>query len=109
MKREGTKPMTTTKAAISIDDRLANMEAMLSLLVDRETTREWYNTAEFARIVGKAEFTCREWCRLHRVHAEKRSTGRGAYPAWVISHQELIRYQHEGLLPTSSPSVQKAT
>ncbi len=84
----------------TVEDRLAKIEAMLTVLVDRETTREWYSTAEFARLVGKAEFTCREWCRRRRIKAEKRSSGRGSYPAWVISHQELLRYQREGLLPS---------
>ena len=56
--------------------------------------RDWYTTQEFALAVGKAEFTVREWCRLHRINAEKRSSGRVCtFPAWVISHQELLRYQ----------------
>jgi predicted site-specific integrase-resolvase len=56
-------------------------------------------TEEFAQLVGKAEFPVREWCRHGRIKPEKRLSGRGAYPAWVISHQELLRYQKEGLLP----------
>lgn len=83
----------------TVEDRLAKIEAMLAVLVDREAAREWYSTAEFARVAGKAEFTVREWCRHRRIKAEKRNSGRGSYPAWVISHQELLRYQREGLLP----------
>jgi hypothetical protein len=79
--------------------KLERLEAMLVILVDRATVREWYSTEEFAQIVGKAEFTVREWCRHGRVHAEKRMSGRGAFPAWVISHDELLRYQRDGLLP----------
>lgn len=79
--------------------RLERIEYALQILVERQTVREWYSTAEFAQIVGKAEFTVREWCRHGRVHAEKRNSGRGAFPAWVISHAELLRYQREGLLP----------
>ena len=82
--------------------RIEHMEGMLAVLVDRETAKEWYSTDEFARLVGKAEFTVREWCRHGRVKAEKRNSGRGAFAAWVISHQELSRYQREGLLPASS-------
>ena len=82
---------------------LERMETMLTTLVERQTLREWYSTDEFARLVGKAEFTTREWCRLGRIHAEKRRSGRGAFPAWVISHQELLRYQREGLLPPEGP------
>jgi hypothetical protein len=79
--------------------RLGRLEAMLVVLVERQQVREWYSVEEFARIVGRAEFTCREWARQGRIHAEKRLSGRGAYPAWAISHFELLRYQREGLLP----------
>jgi predicted site-specific integrase-resolvase len=78
---------------------LQELKSMLALLVERQQVREWYNVEEFARLVGRAEFTCREWCRNGRVTAEKRLSGRGAFPAWVISHQEMLRYQREGLLP----------
>jgi hypothetical protein len=84
---------------VTIEERLTIIEALLAQLVERETAREWYTTAQFATIVGKAEFTVREWCRHNRVRAEKRNSGRGSYPSWVISHQELLRYQREGLLP----------
>jgi DNA-directed RNA polymerase specialized sigma24 family protein len=80
-------------------DRLEKIEAMLVLLAEKQTAKDWYTTDEIARIVGKAEFTVREWCRLGRMRAEKRMSGRGAFPAWVISHHELLRYQREGLLP----------
>ncbi len=80
-------------------ERLERIEAMLAILIERQTVREWYTTDQVAQLVGKAEFTVREWCRLGRLKAEKRMSGRGAYPAWVISHAELLRYQREGLLP----------
>ena len=56
--------------------------------------------AQLAKKFGnaKAEFTIREYCRLGRLRAEKRQSGRGAYPQWVLSHAELERYQREGLL-----------
>jgi hypothetical protein len=79
--------------------RLDRLEDMLARLMDRETAKDWYSTDEFARIVGKAEFTVREWCRLGRVRAEKKQSGRGAYVSWAISHNELLRFQREGLLP----------
>jgi hypothetical protein len=81
-----------------IEDRLSRIEQMLAMLVERQTVRDWYTTDQFAQLVGKAEFTIREWCRLGRVRAEKRKSGRGAFTSWVISHQELLRYQREGLL-----------
>ncbi len=79
---------------------LDRLEAMTALLVQQRTVKDWYTTEEVAKILGKAEFTVREWCRNGRVKAEKRMSGRGAFSTWVISHQELLRYQREGLLPT---------
>lgn len=84
---------------MDLEQRLSNIEALLAVLVERETAKEWYTTEEFAKQVGKAEFTCREWCRHGRVKAEKRNSGRGPFASWVISHQELLRYRREGLLP----------
>ena len=89
---------------MSIEERLDRIESMLAVLVERQTVREWYTTEQVARLVGKAEFTVREWCRRNRLRAEKRVSGRGAYPAWVISHAELLRYQREGLLPVQRPA-----
>jgi len=82
---------------------LQEVKAMLVVLVERQQVKEWYTIAEIARILGKAEFTVREWARRDRIRAEKRSSGRGAYPAWVISNEELLRYQREGLLPVKRP------
>lgn len=84
---------------MTVEERLEKIESLLVALVERETIKDWYATDEFARLVGKAEFTVREWCRHGRVRAEKRNSGRGSYPSWVISHQELLRYRREGLLP----------
>jgi hypothetical protein len=89
---------------MTVEERLDRIEQLLASLVERETMREWYTTEQFAQIVGKAEFTVREWCRRGRVNAEKRNSGRGAFPAWVISHAELLRYQREGLLPIPQPA-----
>jgi hypothetical protein len=84
---------------MSVDERLKKIEEMLVILVERQRVQDWYSTEEFAQMVGKAGFTVREWCRLRRIHAEKRMSGRGAHAAWVISHEELLRYQRKGLLP----------
>ena len=75
----------------NLEERLEKIESMLGVLVERQQIREWYTTQEFARAVSKAEFTVREYCRLGRLHAEKRQSGRGAYPQWVLSHAELKR------------------
>jgi len=82
-----------------IEDRLIRIEAMLSQLVERQAVKEFYSVEEFARIVGREAFTCREYCRLGRIHALKKSSGRGKHASWVIPHTELLRFQREGLLP----------
>jgi hypothetical protein len=69
------------------------------LLRNQQAIKEWYTTEEVGKILGRAEFTIREWCRHGRVHAEKKGSGRGKYQGWVISHAELLRIQREGLLP----------
>ncbi len=82
--------------------KLERLEALVVVLVERQQVREWYGIEEFARMVGRAQFTCREWCRLGRIKAEKRISGRGASAAWVVSHSEMLRFQKEGLLPLKS-------
>ena len=84
-----------------VQARLARIEEALATLLKQRAVQEWYGTAEVASLLGKAEFTVREWCRLGRVRAQKRRSGRGAYPAWVISRDEVLRVQREGLLPAS--------
>ena len=90
---------------MTVEERLEKIESMLVVLVELQQVREWYTTHEFAGAVGKAEFTVREHCRLGRLRAEKRQSGRGAFPAWVISHDELLRYQREGLLPRAKADL----
>lgn len=79
-----------------IDQRIGVLQATL---INQRTVKEWYTTAELAAILGKAEFTTRQWARLGRIHAVKKRSGRGKHAAWVISHEELLRIQREGLLP----------
>src|SRR5262249_51767104 len=58
------------------------------LLVNLRTVRDSYSTEQVAQLLGKAEFTVREWCRNGRIHAEKKGSGRGKYQSWVVSHAE---------------------
>jgi hypothetical protein len=81
-----------------LQEQLDRIERLVTLLVERQTVKDYYQVGEFAKLVGKADFTIREWARLGRIRAEKRRSGRGAFTAWVISHQEWLRYQREGLL-----------
>ena len=79
-------------------ERLDRIEAALTALLKQRTVKDWYGTEEVAELLGKAEFTVREWCRLGRIRAEKKGSGRGKYQSWVVAHSELLRIQREGLL-----------
>ena len=89
---------------MTVEERLANIEALLVVLVERRAIKDFYEVEEFARSVRKSCFTCREWCRLGRIRAEKKLSGRGAYASWVVPHAEILRYQKEGLLPMQKPA-----
>ena len=90
------------RVLLSIDDRLSRFEPMVAELhqIAKESTpvKEWYSVGEVSGILGKAEFTVREWCRLGRVNASKRDCGRGKSQEWIVSLEELKRIQNEGLL-----------
>ncbi len=85
----------------TIEEMLGEIKAMLACLIQREQVKEWYSTVEVAAVLGRAGYTVREWCRLRRVVARKKSCGRGKGGEWVISHQELTRLRNEGLIPVS--------
>jgi Helix-turn-helix domain len=95
--------MKEVHAETSIEDRLSNIESLLGVLVERQQVREYYSVEEFARIVGRAPFTVRGWARHGRITASRKASGRGAYASYAISHEELLRFQREGLLPVRRP------
>jgi hypothetical protein len=84
---------------MTVEERLERIERMLATLVERETVKEWYSTAEVGRLLGRAEYTVREWCRQERIRAKKKPCGRGKGGEWLVSHEELLRLRNEGLLP----------
>ncbi len=86
---------------IELAARLNRIEEALQRLLQQQASQDYYSTADIARLLGRAEFTVREWCRLGRVRAEKRSCGRGNTQEWMISNTELQRIRSEGLLPES--------
>ena len=79
-------------------ERMAALERRLEAVIVSRQDKEWYTTHEVAALLSRAEFTVREWCRLGRIRAAKRRSGRGGHRAWVISAEELARYEREGLL-----------
>lgn len=91
-------------------DRFASLEEMVTTIEqsiastdaanDPSPAREYYSVLEFAGLVGRGEYTVREWCRMERINAEKCETGRGDAKSWKIPADELARYRDHGLLPT---------
>jgi excisionase family DNA binding protein len=69
------------------------------LLLSQRSVKEFYTTAEVAEILGRAEYTVREWCRQGRIRAKKKPCGQGKGGEWLVSHEELTRFRNEGLLP----------
>lgn len=69
------------------------------MLVKRQVVKEWYSTEETGKILGKAEFTVREWRRHGCIRAEKRRSGRGKFCSWAIAQEVLLHIQRESLLP----------
>lgn len=78
----------------SQDDRMASMEKAVQ--GGRRVEREFYTTREFAKLVGRSEYTIREWCRYGQIRAEKRATGRGPEMTWKIPASEVQRVLDEG-------------
>ena len=88
----------------SLESAITGMEQAMASGIEGggpPTSREYYSVAEFASLVGRNEYTVREWCRLERIHAEKCDSGRGDAKNWKIAAVELERYQNHGLLPVT--------
>lgn len=87
------------EAVQRVERRLDRFEKLLDMLVKEKVKKDFYTTADFAKLVDRDSYTVREWCRLGRVNADKYPTGHGTSLDWRISHVELERYEREGLLP----------
>jgi excisionase family DNA binding protein len=81
---------------------LDRIEFAIAALVEQKAAKEWYTTAEVAVIVGKSDYTVREWCRKGQVDAEKAANGRG----WLIGHEELTRVRN-GERPLPEQGLQR--
>lgn len=82
-----------------IMERLGRIETLLDQLLSGTTPKQHFSTADVASLLNKSEFTVREWCRLGRVIAAKKQSGRGLSSEWVITREELDRLSSDGLLP----------
>lgn len=89
----------------TLEERLERIEHKLAALLERELVKDWYLVDELSDIVDRDRFTVREWCRLGRLKAQKRDSGRGAALEWVVSHDELERYRRHGLRPIQRQSA----
>jgi hypothetical protein len=89
---------------VTVLERLERIEATLAELVRQRTVKDWYTTVEVADLLGKAEYTVREWCRQGRIRARKKPCGRGKGGEWLVEHKELTRLRNEGLLPFQRPT-----
>jgi hypothetical protein len=81
------------------DEILQRIEERFTQQAVQQPAKEFYTTAEVVEIVGRADYTIREWCRLGRIAARKKPCGRGRGGEWLISQEELTRYRNEGLRP----------
>lgn len=68
-------------------------------LASDEDGRQFYTTKEAAVLLGKAEFTVREYARLGRCKAVRAKSGRGTDCEWRYPKSEILRIKEEGLLP----------
>ena len=60
-----------------IGQQLKKIELLLEIPISNEMKKDYYSTSEVAKILGRSDWTVREWCRLGRVWAAKRLAGRG--------------------------------
>lgn len=81
---------------VELLSRLDRIEDKLNSLLSSAKTKEFYSTSEAAQQVRRTKPTIRRLCREGRIHAERATGGRGGTLEWRISHEELMRYLHEG-------------
>ncbi len=79
-------------------EMIAMVKEVQGVVLSQKPIKEWYSVVEVADTLGKKPYTVREWLRLGRITGKKQACGRGKSKDWMISHEELTRYQNEGLL-----------
>ncbi len=102
--KNGESSKQPNRASKELVEQIASLEKTILELRDfisqQQPSKESYSTQEIASILGRKPYTVREWCRLKRINAFKTMCGRGCEEEWRVSHEELVRIQNEGLLPT---------
>ena len=88
--------------AAQLLDIQAKLAEILGALASPRAARESYSTEEVAKLLGKSDYTVREYCRLGRINATKRQESRGGAALWSISAAEVARLKDHGLLPIDS-------
>ena len=72
-------------------DRLERIEEKLDSLIQQPLVKDFYSTAEVAKIVERSNFTVRQWCLNGPIRAEKRGSNLGRHflipPALRISER----------------------
>jgi hypothetical protein len=87
-----------------IEKRLGNLEDMVAkmrlAMTERQAEKEWYSTAELAKLLDKSDFTVREkWCNQGRIECEKDpDSGK-----WRIPASEVCRLRNAGGLRPRQP------
>jgi hypothetical protein len=89
----------TENDLVPLIERLDRIEAAIQELTRQRQIKDFYTVEEFAALVGLAPFTVGQHCRMGRIRATKKASGRGPHKGWAIAHEELLRYQRDGLLP----------
>jgi hypothetical protein len=97
-----TDAVTLATIATKLDGLMAEVSALraerMTLTAGPVLPRTAYSVKETAALLGRDEYTVREWCRLGQVNAHK--GGRcGKHVLWRIATDEIQRYREEGLLP----------
>jgi hypothetical protein len=69
--------------------------------IELSIPREWFSPEEVGRMIGRSAYTVRQWARLGRIAARKRSCGRGRSLAWEVHLSEIARYLDHGLAEPS--------
>jgi hypothetical protein len=91
--------MSSDETLSLIAEKITRLEAAVSLLVEQHTVKDFYTVEEAAVILRRRPYTIREHCRLGRINATKRESGRGEYGEWSISRDELTHVMTHGVRP----------